>query len=197
MPTGSSWRVWNMPNAIRSIKDKETVEKYISLCLDKVELAFGPCLCQPSFGYIPYSSNDQRISRKISAYFGSIKDWRSLNIEDIKNAFDDEYWSVFHYIGWEGTYYLTPLLIKLAYDGYLSSDEICSTVEVIFSKFPRESDDKTFTFLDWIAMYDEYQILCILDMMTLISNDPLKLFPDGFMEGRRWWVRYYLGSKAR
>jgi hypothetical protein len=181
-----------MPGPLGAMKDRETVEAYISICLKKVELAFGPLLVTPQSGFIPYKSLDDLTKSNIETYFESITKWSDVSLVKIIDDFPDDYWSIFHYVGWEGTYCLTPLLIKLAYEGYLESDEIVSTVENLFSRFPRVSDDPTGNFLDWMNLYDQYQILCVLDMITLLSNDPLSLFPDGFIEGKRWWMRYYV-----
>jgi hypothetical protein len=178
------------------ISTLDAVSKYTNVCLDKVSIAFGDTLSRPKNGFIPYKANNTILTNQIENYFSLNNKWKSIDLNDLRDNFSDEYWSIFHYIGWQGTYYLTPLLIKLAYEGYFVRDEICSTVENIFSRFPRESDDKSMSFLDWMTMYDKYQIICVLDMMTLFEHDPLHLYPDGFVEGRRWWTRYYVDGPS-
>jgi hypothetical protein len=181
-----------MSGSLGELKNRELIKRYIDVCLEKVELAYGVLLTKPKNGFVPYESTDEETKRKIENYFNSITKWSDVSLDKLIEDFPDDYWSIFHHVGWEGIYCLTPILIKLAYEGYLESDEIVSTVERLFSRFPRLSDDSTANFLDWMNMYDQYQILCVLDLITLLSNDPLALFPDGFKEGKRWWMRYYV-----
>lgn len=185
-----------MSGTMGAMRDIADVRHYVSVCLDKVELSFGGSIKQPSHGFVPYKAVNTALVGQIEEYFQKNRAWKDMKISSLESEFSDDYWSIFHYVGWEGLYRLTPLLISLAYEGYFVGDEICLTVENLFSKFPRESDDNSMSFLEWMALYDQYQIMCVLDMMTLIGNDPLNLYPDGFREGRRWWTRYYLDGPS-
>lgn len=182
--------IWDLSGAMGKIRSAEAVSAYIGASLHKVELAFGEGIDRPDEGFIPYTSANTALTSQIEKFFSSRNRWRHIDISTLQHEFIDEYWAVFHYVGWRGTYSLTPLLIKLAYEGYQSGDEVCATVEGIFCKFPKSSDDKSLSFLDWMAMYDRVQISCILDMAVLIAEDPLRLYPSGYREGLRWWTKY-------
>lgn len=171
------------------------VDKYISAEILKVSLAFGDQLNIPSSGLVPYEAKDKYIKIKIDQFFDKYKRWNEITIDILKDSFGDDYWSLFHFIGWEGLYSLSPLMIKLTYEGYLTGDEILNTTESIFSRFPYETDDKNLSFLDWMGMFDDFQIMCILGMITFVYRDPLNKSYQAFGEGRRWWVRYYLDGK--
>jgi hypothetical protein len=192
MSTSQYSKVQDLPGSLGTLRSRAAVEAYIEACLRKVEIAYGPSLILPNGGFIPYETFDTHTKRRVEEYLSSVSEWQKISLSELRQSFADDYWSIFHHIGWEGTYRLTPAIIKLAYEGYLQSDEIVSTVENLFSKFPRFSEDQSSNFLEWIGMYDKYQIVCIIDMITLFSDDPLSLFPDGFTEGKRWWMRYYV-----